>query len=249
MLLLISPAKRMIDDPDAMPPESTPRFLKEAEHLAGVLREKSPAELKALLHCSDGVARETLDRMANLDLRHGLTAALLSFDSVQYRFLVQAMATDEQRDYVRRHVRILSGLYGVLRPFDGVRPYRLDMQTVLAVGGSRNLYQFWGGRLAASLAAEDTCMVCLASKAERRAVQPHLPPPVRFVTCVFGETGDDAMTDKGALSQMARGRLVSWAAGQGAQCPEDLREFTELGYRYEPSRSDAETMVFLRGGY
>ena len=159
MLLLISPAKRMAADPDAFAPESLPQFLPEAERLLAALQAMSPAALRTLWRCSETLALQNLERLAVTDLRRRLTPALLAYDGIQYRFMAPTVFETAQLDYVRSRLRILSGLYGVLRPFDGVAPYRLEMQARLAVDGCRDLYEFWGGRLAEALAREDDCMV------------------------------------------------------------------------------------------
>ena len=248
MLLLISPAKRMADDSDTFAPESLPQFLPEAERLLAALQAMSPAALRTLWRCSETLALQNLERLAVTDLRRRLTPALLAYDGIQYRFMAPTVFETAQLDYVRSRLRILSGLYGVLRPFDGVAPYRLEMQARLAVDGCRDLYEFWGGRLAEALAREDDCMVNLASREYSRAVAPHLPPSVRFVSCTFGALADGRVVEKGTLCKMARGRMVRWAASQGADRPEDLRDFAELDYRYDPSRSTAESLVFLGKG-
>ena len=101
------------------------------------------------------------------------------------------------RAYIREHLRILSGFYGLLRPFDGVTPYRLEMQARLSVDGKKDLYAFWGGRLAEHLAAETDLVLNLASKEYSRAVEPYLPASVRFLTCTFGEWKGGKIVEKG----------------------------------------------------
>ena len=95
--------------------------------------------------------------------------------------------TYDELDYIQKHLRILSGFYGLLRPFDGVAPYRLEMQAKLAVAGARDLYAFWGDTLALALAKNTDVIFNLASKEYSRSVIPHLPAGIRLVSCVFGE--------------------------------------------------------------
>ena len=100
-------------------------------------------------------------------------------------------------DYLQAHLRILSGFYGVLRPFDGVTPYRLEMQAKLAVEGAKNLYEFWGDRLAQTLAEEDGWVLNLASKEYSRAVAPHLPQGTELITCRFGIWKNSKLAERG----------------------------------------------------
>ena len=115
-----------------------------------------------------------------------------------------------QLDYLREHLRILSGFYGLLRPFDGVTPYRLEMLAKLSVDGHHDLYDFWDDTLARQLAAETDFVLNLSSKEYSRAVESHLPKSVRFLTCTFGEWKDGKVIEKGTMCKMARGQIVRW---------------------------------------
>ena len=153
-----------------------------------------------------------------------------------------------QLDYLREHLRILSGFYGLLRPFDGVTPYRLEMQAKLSVDGHRDLYDFWGDTLALQLAAETDFVLNLASKEYSRAVEPHLPKSVRFLTCTFGEWKDGKVIEKGTMCKMARGQMVRWLAENNVTSWADIRAFDQLGYRFQPELSNESHNVFLKGG-
>lgn len=248
MLALISPAKAMAADVDTLAPISLPQFLPQAETLLAALRAMDPVSLRRLWQCSEAVAQVSLRQLEAADLRRRLTPAVLAYRGIQYQYMAPGVMEAGQLACLQERLRILSGLYGVLRPFDGVTPYRLEMQARLAVGGCRNLYEFWGGRLADALAAETDCLLDLASEEYSRAVRPHLPPSVRWVRCVFGERRDGRIVEKGTLCKMARGRMVRFLADRGAEAPEDLRGFCELGYRYEASLSSETRLVFCKGG-
>ena len=205
------------------------------------------ARLKSLWKFSDAIAGENLSRLERKYLRRGLTPAILSYEGIQYRYMAPDVFTDAQFDYLQEHLRILSGFYGLLRPFDGVTPYRLEMGARLAVDVCRDLYAFWGEKLARALAEESGWVLDLASKEYSRAVLPHLPPSVRVVSCVFGELRpDDKVVEKGTLCKMARGEMVRWLAETGTTHPDGLPAFQGLGYRYDPDRSTRARMVFLK---
>ena len=246
MRIMISPAKKMVEERDTFAPTSLPRFLSEAERLLSALRELSAEELKQLWRCSDAIAALNVERLARMDLRRAQTPALLAYEGIQYRYLAPGVLEEESLRYVGERLRIVSGLYGLLRPFDAVTPYRLEMQAKLAVDGHRDLYGFWGGRLGIALGWETGTVVDLAFKEYSRAVLPHLPPETRVVTCVFGELREGRVVEKGTLCKMARGEMVRWMAQRRILEPEALIEFSALGYRYDPDRSGTDRLVFLR---
>ena len=247
MRIIISPAKKMIVDTDSFPPESLPAFLPRTERLLSVLRDMSPAQLQTLWKCNDAIAALNVERLAAMDLSCSLTPAILSYEGIQYRYMAPTVFETAQLDYIRKHLRILSGFYGLLRPFDGVTPYRLEMQAKLAVDGFRDLYAFWGGAPAEALAAETDLVVNLASKEYSKAVEPHLPASVRFLTCTFGEEKDGKVLEKGTACKMARGQMVRWMAERGVERAGDLRDFDGLGYAFSPAHSTENHFVFLKG--
>ena len=162
--------------------------------------------------------------------------------------MAPAVFTDGEYDYVQAHLRILSGFYGLLRPFDGVTPYRLEMQARLAVDGARDLYAFWGDSLARQLLEETDCILNLASKEYSLCVSKYTAPPARLITCVFGEERNGKVLEKGTLCKMARGEMVRYLAERRITEPEAVKDFDRLDYRYAPAYSDANTYVFLRTG-
>ena len=246
MRLIISPAKKMRVDTDSFPCLEQPQFLPQTQHLLDQLRQLSPQQLKSLWKCSAQIAALNQERLAHMDLRRGLTPALLAYEGIQYRCMAPGVFTAGALRYVQERLRILSGFYGLLRPFDGVTPYRLEMRAKLAVDGARDLYGFWGDRLARQLAAETDWVLNLASREYSLAVSPHLPPSVRLVTCVFGEVQRGKVVEKGTLCKMARGEMVRYLAEGQLTGPEAVRGFDRLGYRYAPGLSGGDTLVFLR---
>lgn len=247
MRIIISPAKRMNVDTDGLAPDALPRFLAETQQLKDTLQSMTAQELQALWSCNDAIAKLNVERLRDMDLRHNLTPAILSYEGIQYRYMAPGVFETTQFDYIREHLRILSGFYGLLRPFDGVTPYRLEMQAKLSVGDSKDLYGFWGGKLANCLAEESGLILDLASKEYSEAVRPHLPPTVRFLTCTFGERKNGKVIEKGTMCKMARGQMVRWLAENQITSPADIREFGELEYRFSPAESTEDHFVFIMG--
>lgn len=246
MRIIISPAKKMNVDEDGFAPGGLPVFLEETERLMGVMQKMTPEELQKLWKCNDAIARLNVERLAEMDLRRHLTPAILSYEGIQYQYMAPRVFETGHLAYVREHLRILSGFYGLLRPFDGVTPYRLEMQARLSVEGCRDLYAFWGGRLAGQLAAETDLVLNLASREYSRGVEPHLPAGVGFLTCTFGQWKDGRVVEKGTMCKMARGQMVRWLAENQITRPADIRAFSDLDYRFSPERSTDWNYVFLK---
>lgn len=245
MRVIISPAKRMRVDLDGFPVGGLPRFLDRTERLKAAMQAMEPQALQKLWRCNDTIAQVNVERLREMDLRRRLTPAVLSYEGIQYRYMAPGVMEGGHLAYLREHLRILSGFYGLLGPFDGVTPYRLEMQAPLSVDGCGDLYGFWGGALAEQLAAETDCVLNLASREYSRAVESWLPEHVRWYTCVFGELRAGRVVEKGTLCKMARGQMVRWLAENGVAGPEEVRAFGELGYRFSPAHSGARTFVFL----
>ena len=248
MRIIISPAKKMVVDPDSFAPAGLPEFVDRAEELRDWMRTLSYAQLKQLWACSDAIAEENAQRLEHMDLRASLTPALLAYDGIQYTYMAPAVFEDGQYDWVQDHLRILSGFYGVLRPFDGVVPYRLEMQAKAQVAGCKNLYDYWGARLyeAVMAGSKTRLLVNLASKEYAKAIEKHLRSGDTYLTCVFGEVERDRVVQKGVYAKMARGEMVRYLAGIKAQRADQVKGFDWSGYAFDEERSTEDTYVFVR---
>ena len=246
MRIIISPAKKMNVDTDSLPWHDLPAYLNKTEQLYNVLREMSRDDLKKLWKCNDSIAELNYRRLETMDLYSRLTPAVLAYEGIQYQYMAPGVFTDQELDYIQEHLRILSGFYGILRPFDGVSPYRLEMQAKLKAGESRDLYDFWGNCLAQTLFSETNCIINLASKEYSTCVTKYLKDDVRFITCVFGEEKDGKVIEKGTMCKMARGEMVRYMAQNRVSTPEQVKSFNHLNYRFDESRSDDNTYIFLR---
>ena len=248
MRIIISPAKKMNVDTDSLAWRYLPAFLSKTEQLAAILKAMDGDQMKKLWKCNDAITELNRQRLAELDLYNRLTPALLAYEGIQYRYMAPGVFTDREFDYVQEHLRILSGFYGILKPFDGVTPYRLEMQAKLKAGEARDLYAFWGRQLADHLFAETDCIINLASKEYSICVSKYLRPGIRFITCVFGEEKDGKIIEKGTMCKMARGEMVRYMAELQITKPEDIRTFDRLGYAFDQERSDESTYVFVKRG-
>lgn len=244
MKIIISPAKKMNVNPDFLPAAGLPRFLPETRVICDAVKQLSYDEAKKLWGCNDKLAELNFKRFADMDFEHNLTPAVLSYEGLQYQHMAPAVFTEDGLKYAEAHLRILSGFYGVLSPFDGVVPYRLEMQAKLSVAGKKDLYDLWGDRLYQAVLDEDRLIINLASKEYSLAVEKYLAPGDRFVTCIFGELQNGKIRQKGTLAKMARGEMVRFMAENNITEAEGLKEFNCLGYRYREALSSESSLVF-----
>lgn len=206
MQILFSPAKKMRRDADTLPPAGLPRYLEQADRLRAYLKELPYEELKRLLACNDAIAQLNYRRYQTMDLRRDLTPAILAYDGIAYQYMAPQVFERAWFDYIQARVFVLSGLYGILRPLDGVVPYRLEMQTKLRTEFCRDLYDYWGTGWPARCANRTTWWVDLASGEYGRAVRRCLPKGVRLVECIFGRAGRRKGDGKRGVRQNGPGR-------------------------------------------
>lgn len=145
MKIIISPAKKMNIDTDTLACRSVPVFLDETAELLAWMRNLTFAQAKDLWKCNDKIAEQNYRRFQEMDLERNLTPAVIAYEGIQYQYMAPAVFGGAQTDYIQEHLRVLSGFYGVLKPFDGVTPYRLEMQAKASEAG--DLYRFWGDKL------------------------------------------------------------------------------------------------------
>lgn len=249
MRIIISPAKKMNIDTDTLAFRSMPSFLSETEELLAWMRHLTFAEAKAIWKCNDKIAEQNYRRFQEMDLERNLTPAVIAYEGIQYQYMAPAVFGGAQTDYIQEHLRILSGFYGVIKPFDGVTPYRLEMQAKASEAG--DLYKFWGDKLYREVAGEEKdggLILNLASKEYSKCIEKYLTPEDTYVTVVFGELADGKVKQKGTLAKMARGEMVRYLAENKVEDPERIKGFDRLGYCFEETLSNEKEYVFLKHG-
>lgn len=246
MRIIISPAKKMKVDTDSIPCRDLPGFLPKTEVLCRILQNMTGEELKKLWKCNDQIAELNIRRLQTMDLHNSLTPAVLAYEGIQYQHMAPGVFTHEEFAYIQEKLRILSGFYGLLKPFDGVTPYRLEMQAKLRAGEARDLYAYWGDSLAKTIIAETDCIINLASKEYSVCISRYLPAGTRFITCIFGEEKNGKVTEKGTLCKMARGEMVRYLAENRIDDPEKIKSFSGLNFSFNPERSNDEMFVFTQ---
>ena len=247
MKIIISPAKKMNVCDDILEISGLPDLIQEAERLCSCLKEMSYEELKALWKCNDKIALLNERRIRNMDLYSRLTPALLAYEGIQYQYMAPQVFTDSQWEYAQKNLRILSGLYGILRPRDGIVPYRLEMQAGLSAENEKGLYNYWKGRIADRLVEDwEEPVLNLASMEYSRAVEPYIGIGTPFVTCIFGELSGGRVRVKGTQAKMARGEMVRWLTENQIGGIKEVSQFDGLGYSFMPDMSDEAELVFVK---
>ncbi|MDB5752247.1 MAG: hypothetical protein JWP65_2668 [Ramlibacter sp.] len=254
MLFLLSPAKSLdYETPVAELPHTRPEFAEDSARLIEVLRRQSPQQLATLMDISDPLASLNAARFQAWSARftsRNSRQAVLAFDGDVYDGLQARRMAAPDLEWAQQHLRILSGLYGVLRPLDRMQPYRLEMGTQLPVDGARNLYQFWGGRIAETLnrqlAADKTPVVVnLASQEYFKSVDRKVLK-ARVVDCVFEEWKGGGYKIISFNAKRARGLMAHWAITRRVETPRRLEAFDLDGYAFDGAASQADRLVFRR---
>ena len=254
MLFLLSPAKALdYETPAVTATHSQPLFVPQAAELIEVLRAKSPQEIAELMSLSDPLAGLNVARYQAWTPEFtpaNAKQAVLAFNGDVYEGLDAKTLDEAELAWAQQQVCILSGLYGVLRPLDLMQPYRLEMGTRLATPRGRNLYQFWGSRIADYLnqraAADATPLIVnLASEEYFKSVDRKVLKP-RVVTCVFEEFKAGKYKIISFAAKRARGLMVRHCVQRRAISVEQLKDFDLEGYRYTPAASEPDRLVFRR---
>ena len=251
-MLLLAPSKGQTFAPiDPHPTTFQPEFLEQSRMLIEALARLDKHALAGLMQLSPALTEQTLDKIQALAMDAApARPALFAFSGEAFRSLDAHSLDEADLAFAGRHLRILSGLYGVLRPFDLIRPHRLEMATRLAVGTAKNLYDFWGELVTASLnrdlAREETPVVLnLASDEYARVVQKkRLTAP--WLDIQFKEESNGRLRSVAIHAKRARGLMARFILRERITRAADLRAFSDSGYRFRPELSSEWSWVFAR---
>lgn len=255
MLILLSPAKSLDYDSPIDPnlPYGLPPFIAQSERLIQVLRQKSPQTIASLMGISDKLAALNVARYASWTPQFtsdNARQAVFAFNGDVYDGLQAASLTRADIDWAQKHLLILSGLYGALKPLDWIQPYRLEMGTALPIGKNRNLYDFWGNQIShyinQQLHADSSPLVLnLASQEYFKSVDLSVLQ-ARVVNCAFEDWKNNTYKVISFHAKKARGAMARYAITQRAKSAADLQGFTDGGYAWDASASNADRLVFRR---
>ena len=255
MLFVLSPAKSLdYDSPAAAAAHSTPLFPSDSAELIALLKTQSPQQIAALMGISDKLALLNVGRYAAWSKKANLDnarQAVLAFDGDVYDGLSARTLSSQQLDWAQQHLCILSGLYGVLRPLDLLQPYRLEMGIKLANARDRDLYQFWGSKIAQYLNTRlqeqggEPVLVNLASQEYFKSID-RQALKARVVECVFEDYKNGQYKIITFFAKRARGLMMRYAIEQQVHSVEGLTGFDSAGYAWAPDASGPDRLVFRR---
>lgn len=246
MRIILSPAKKMKVNTDDFEVKGFPAFMPQTEEILEWLQGLKYEEAKKLWACNDKIAGESYERIQNMNLEKALTPAIIAYEGIAYQYMAPTVFEYGEFDYVQENLRILSAFYGVVKPMDGVVPYRLEMQAKAKIAGTKDLYEYWGDLLYKEVVDESHVIINLASKEYSKCIEKYLEPKDRFVTCVFGELSGEKVVQKGVYAKMARGEMVRFMAENNVEDPEDMKSFGRLGYEYNEELSDENNFVYIK---
>ena len=254
MIIVLSPAKTLDYQFEPKGNNSVPSFLGKSSELVNQLKQKEPKDIASLMGLSDKLATLNYDRYqswtASKKVSNDSKPAMLVFKGDVYQGLQAEDLTKKELDFAQKHIRILSGLYGILRPLDLMKPYRLEMGTKLETSEGKNLYEFWGNKIQKNVLGElkilkSDLLINLASK-EYFTVLGKIPEDVNVVSPVFKDYKNGKYKIISFYAKKARGLMSRWIIQNNITDFEDLKNFNVDGYKYSKAESTVTTPVFLR---
>lgn len=251
MLIVISPAKKLDETSSAQTKQYTvPELLDASEQLVKECKKLSAKDLSKLMGVSDKIAQLNETRFASFSTPFtpdNAKQAILTFKGDVYQGIDVDNYSEEEFSFLQNHLRILSGLYGLLRPLDLIQPYRLEMGTKLANPKGKDLYSFWGNTITDKLndALDDNVVINLASNEYWHSIKPK-EVNAHIVTPVFKEKKPGGYKVIGLSAKRARGMMTNYVVKNRIEKYEDLKHFSEAGYQFQPEMSSETEWVYTR---
>ncbi len=253
MLLLLSPAKTLDCSPAKLSSFTQPVFLEQTRQLISVLRKLSQSQIQDLMRVSSKIATLNYKRFQEFQTpfsKENSRQALLAFKGDVYRPIAVEDFSEEDLQFSQERVRILSGLYGLLRPLDLIQPYRLEMGSKLKIAGAKSLYDFWAENLTSELdsqlqAYREKVVVNLASQEYFKSVRP-TNLSAQVLSIGFKEKRENGYQTIGLMAKRARGMMTRFVVQNRISQVEDLKDFRESGYEYRSDLSSDTQWTFVR---
>ena len=246
MKIILSPAKTMNEFDIAFKYKELPVFIDQTEILKNELVKYDANELSKLMKCNDSIALLNYQRYQHMNLLEGLSPAVFTYVGLAYQHLACHIMTQPELDYIQNHLIILSGFYGMLKPFDGIKPYRLEMETKLKLDNKKDLYSFWSDKIANELYKENDVILNLASNEYSKCVNPYLNEYRKMITCIFAQRMNGKLKTKPTEAKMCRGYMVRYMAERNIQDLEEIKKFDYKGYLYSEKDSNESEWVFVK---
>lgn len=250
MLVLISPTKNLKPVVSDLP-LSIPVYAKHSELILKELKKYDVETLKDLLNVKENMAAINLERYREIDFDDMGTAAFLTYSGIQFKYMNHRDLNDDDLNFANEHIRILSGFYGIVRPFDSIYPYRLEMQCKLNINDNLDLYTFWNDKLMSEIrnvvkTQKDSVILDLCSQEYTKAFYPYANENDQYVRVTFRILKNGKLKTEATQAKMARGRMVHDIIKQRMDCVEDVKGFQSDGYQYIEEYSSKNELVFLK---
>ena len=250
MLAIISPSKTQDFSQCDIDIFSQTRQIESSNELIGILKNKSKSQIAKLMSISEKLSELNFDRFQNFQLPFTLKnakQAILAFKGDVYNGINAPELSHEDLEFAQGKVRMLSGLYGVIRPLDLIQPYRLEMGTKLSNEKGSDLYDYWGSDISSILNEDESDLIVnLASNEYSKAIDKKTLN-ADILVIVFKEKKGDNYKVIGIYAKRARGLMVNYIIRNRLDKPEELKDFTDEGYRFDKGLSNDSSWVFLRG--
>lgn len=242
-IIYISPAKKM-KDYDYYPYDNHLFFNREKISLEKYLLSLNTSELKIIYKASDKIVDE------NYQLLHQgvklLSPAIFAYDGIQFQSLSPNTLSQDELNYLQKHLFIISGYYGLLKPLDGVSPYRLEMQSKINYLSYKNLYDFWSDKLFNLLKAESHIFINLASDEYNKAISLHKTSAVNIINIRFYQRKNDKLVMQSTEIKASRGDFLRFLAENKIENIEDMQKYNRRNYKYSKELSDTNNLVFVK---
>lgn len=245
MRMILSPTKKMQSGSGKDRVLHRPQFLEETVQLWEVLREFASYELESAFRINPQLALQAACDFQDFSPEAKGEEALFSYIGLAFSNLQPETFSEEELRFCDETLRILSGFYGLVRPLDGIQPYRLEMGCKLQFDG-KNLYQFWGDKLYRALFEQGDTVLNLASKEYSKAITPYLQPKDRWITCEFLTYRKGKPATVATSAKMARGQMARFIVQNHITAPENVQAFSWDGYAFEAEQSKEDCYVFVK---
>lgn len=255
MQIIISPAKSLKPEQASLPVTQQPAGMDKTKILASYLKDMSDRELQKLWKVNDKIADKTIRWVRDFQTQRIGTRALETYNGQVFKSMQPTVFSDREWNYIDRHLFIISGFYGAVRPSDGIQPYRLVMASPLHLEYQNqlytSLYDFWGNDIYKTVTATDNIILNLASKEYAKAVLAHQTSEVRIITCDFADLVRDKQGKikpkmKTMAAKIARGLMVRYLAQNEIEEPETAKKFDVDGYKFNAELSSDDHYIFIQ---
>lgn len=246
MKIIVSPTMKMRRDFDTFEVADAPIYLDQARKILAKMKTLSYDQAKDVWQTSEALATANYNWLQKMDLDQQQSPAILSYSGVQYKYMSPDVFSATALLYAEEHLRILSGFYGVLKPMDGVVPYRLELKSDLSVTGAKNLYEFWGDQLYTGLKLlPEEPIINLASEEYAKAIRRYLKPDDQFIDVIFATDVAGKLQTKATLAKMARGQMARYMAENHVESVDGIKKWDDPRYNFNPDVSTPTRLVFV----